>query len=241
MILNILLALAVVVVAWSLSRSMPVVLGGWVGKLAGRTETRLDDHLVEELDGASSRVALAGGLWLAWVALDLQGRFDALVETLLLLGVVFTGGVLVYEALVAVFEFFSDPHEDAGREMLRPFEERFKLLGGGLVALVGSALGLGALGVSGTLLGALVLTIGIVSALALQPTLQELSAGLDLIRRAGWRPGMTVTIGEHTGTLRDVTPAAVTLDSGESQVYIANSRALVAAVVQVGEQGQGAE
>ncbi len=237
MILNILLALAVLVVFWSLSRSMPVVLGGWVGKLAGRTETRLDDHLVEELDGASGRLALAAGLWLAWQALALEGRFDLLIGAVLLLGVVFTGSVLAYEAMVAVFEFFTDPHEEAGREMVAPFEDRFKQLAGGLMALVGTALGLAVLGVDGTLLGALALTVGLISALALQPTLQELSAGLDLIRRAGWRPGMRITIGEHTGALQEVSPAAVALDSGDGRVYVANTRALGMAVVQSGEQG----
>jgi hypothetical protein len=229
---KILLAVVTLVVFWSLSRSMPVVLGGWIGRLAGKTATRLDDHLVEELDDASGRLALAVGLWLAWAVLGLDGGFAALVATLLVLGVVFTGAVLVYEALVAVFEFFSDPHEDSGREMVRPFEARFRQLAGGLVALGGGALGLAAVGVDGTLLGALALTVGLVGALSLQPSLQEFSAGLDLIRGSGWRPGMRLSIGEHNGTLATVSPAAVTLDTSEGQVQIANSRALGAAVVQ---------
>ncbi|HKJ71181.1 MAG TPA: hypothetical protein VKA55_05470 [Gammaproteobacteria bacterium] len=228
---KILLALVTLVVFWSLSRSMPVVLGGWVGKLAGKTATRLDDHLVEELDDASGRVALALGLWMAWQALGLAGRFDTLVATVLLLGVVVTGAVLLFEALVAVFEFFSDPHDDGGREMLRPFEARFRQLAGGLAVLAAGVLGLAALGVDGALLGALALTAGLVAALSLQPTLQELSAGLDLIRGNGWRPGMRITIGEQTGSLVAVGPAAVTLDAADGQVQVANSRALGAAVV----------
>jgi small-conductance mechanosensitive channel len=229
---NILLALVILVVFWSLSRSMPVVLGGWVGKLAGKTATRLDDHLVEELDDASGRVALAVGLWLAWAALGLDGGFATVVATVLVLGVVATGAVLVFEALVAVFQFFSDPHEDSGREMLRPFEARFRQLAGSLVALAGGVLGLAAVGVDGALLGALALTVGLVAALSLQPTLQEFSAGLDLIRGSAWRPGMRISIGDHSGTLAAISPAAVTLDTAEGQVQIANSRALGAAVVQ---------
>ena len=229
---KILLAVVTLVVFWSLSRSMPVVLGGWVGKLAGKTATRLDDHLVEELDDASGRVALALGVWLAWEVLGLSGRFDVFVGTLLLLGVVTTAAVLVYEALIAVFQFFSDPHEDSGREMVRPFEARFRQFAGGLVVLGGGVLGLAAVGVDGALLGALALTVGLVGALSLQPTLQEFSAGLDLIRGSGWRPGMRIGIGEHSGTLAAVSPASVTLDTAEGQVQVANSRALGAAVVQ---------
>ncbi|MEF8792427.1 hypothetical protein [Thiohalorhabdus sp.] len=229
---NILLALVILVVFWSLSRSMPVVLGGWVGKLAGKTETRLDDHLVEELDDATGRVALAVGLWLAWQALGLEGGFDIFLATLLALGVVLTGSVLVFEALVAIFQFFSDPHEDRGRDMLRPFQARFRQLAGGLVVLGGGMLTLATVGVDGVLLGALALTVGLVGALALQPTLQELSAGLDLVQGSGWRPGTRISIGEHTGTLASISPATVTLDTSEGQVQIANSRALGAAVVQ---------
>lgn len=229
---KILLALVVLVVFWSLSRSMPVVLGGWVGKLAGKTETRLDDHLVEELDDATGRVALAVGLWLAWETLGLSGRFDTFLATLLALGVVVTGAVLVFEALVAIFQFFSDPHDDAGRDMLRSFEARYRQLAGGLVVLGGGMLALVTVGVDGALLGALALTVGLVGALSLQPVLQELSAGLDLIRGSGWRPGMRISIGEHSGTLASVSPSTVTLDTAEGQVQIANSRALGAAVVQ---------
>lgn len=229
---KILLALVVLVVFWSLSRSMPVVLGGWVGKLAGKTETRLDDHLVEELDDATGRVALAVGLWLAWETLGLGGRFDTFLATLLALGVVVTGAVLVFEALVAIFQFFSDPHDDAGRDMLRSFEARYRQLAGGLVVLGGGMLALVTVGVDGALLGALALTVGLVGALSLQPVLQELSAGLDLIRGSGWRPGMRISIGEHSGTLASVSPSTVTLETAEGQVQIANSRALGAAVVQ---------
>ncbi|MFB6260545.1 MAG: hypothetical protein ABEJ96_02675 [Thiohalorhabdaceae bacterium] len=229
---NILLALVILVVFWSLSRSMPVVLGGWVGRLAGKTETRLDDHLVEELDDATGRLALAVGLWLAWEALGLSGRFDAFLATLFALAVVATGSVLVFEALVATFQFFSDPHEDAGRDMLRPFEARFRQMAGGLVALGGGMLALATVGVDGALLGALALTAGLVGGLSLHATLQELFAGLDLVRNSGWRPGVRVSIGEHTGTLVAVSPAAVTLDTADGQAQIANSRALEEAVVQ---------
>jgi len=232
---KILLALVILVVFWSLSRSMPVVLGGWVGKLAGKTATRLDDHLVEELDGASGRLALAVGLWLAWAALGLEGGFAAGVAAVLLIGVVATGALLAFDALVAVFQFFTDPHEEAGREMLSPFEARFRQVAGGLVVLAGAALGLAAVGVEGTLLGALVLTVGLFAGLSLQPSLQEFSAGLDLIRGSGWRTGMRLAIGDHSGTLAAITPAAVTLDTAEGQVQIANSRALTTAVVQAKE------
>jgi len=191
MVIKILLALLVLLIFWSLSRSMPVVLGGWVGQLAGKTATQLDDHLVEELDGATGRVALAVGLWLAWETLGLSGR-----------------------------------------EMLAPFEQRAQRLAGSLVAVAGTALGLAVLGMDPTLLGALVLTVGLAGSLALQPTLQELAAGLDLIKEAGWRPGMTVAIGEHRGTVAAVRPASVLLDTAEGRVSIANSRALSGAVMQ---------
>ena len=232
MVIKILLALLVLLVFWSLSRSMPVVLGGWVGQLAGKTATQLDDHLVEELDGATGRVALAVGLWLAWETLGLSGRADAVVGTVLLLGVVFTGAVLAFEAVAAVFEFFADPHEESGREMLAPFEQRAQRLAGSLVAVAGAALGLAVLGVDPTLLGALVLTVGLAGSLALQPTLQELAAGLDLIKEAGWRPGMTVVMGEQRGTVAAVQPASVLLDTADGRVAIANSRALSGAVIQ---------
>jgi hypothetical protein len=239
MIIKILLALLVLLVFWSLSRSMPVVLGDWVGRLAGKTETQLDDHLVEELDGAAGRIALAAGFWLAWQTLGLGGTLDAVVSTLLLLGVVFAGAVLVFEAAAAVFEFFADPHEDSGRDMLPPFEQRAQRLAGSLVAVAGTALGLAILGVDPTLLGALVLTIGLAGSLALQPALQEMAAGLDLIKGAGWRPGTGVAIGEHEGSVAAVLPSVVLLETAAGRVAIANSRALSGAVVQAeAQQGE---
>ncbi|MFA9460541.1 hypothetical protein [Thiohalorhabdus methylotrophus] len=236
MIGNIVLALVVLLVFWSLSRSMPVVLGGWVGRLAGKTATRLDDHLVAELDGATGRVVMAVGLWLAWEVLLLEGLIGAVVATVLLLGVVFTTSVLAFEAASAAFTFFADPHEERGREMVRAFETRFQRMVGTLVALAGTAFGLAVLGADPLLVGAVFLTVGLVGALAVQPALQELNAGLDLIRSAGWRPGMRIIIGEFSGKLLEISPAAIALETHEGRGYVSNTRALGAALVQDAEQ-----
>ncbi|HKJ87927.1 MAG TPA: hypothetical protein VKA48_05415, partial [Gammaproteobacteria bacterium] len=105
-----------------------------------------------------------------------------------------------------------------------------------LVALAGTALGLAVLGVAPFLVGTIFLTVGLAGALALQPALQELNAGLDLIRSAGWRPGMRVTIGEYSGELIAISPASVTLETVEGRGHLANTRALSAALVQDAEQ-----
>ncbi|MFP4561334.1 MAG: hypothetical protein ACLFQ3_08420 [Thiohalorhabdus sp.] len=238
MIGKIVLALLVLLVFWSLSRSMPMVLGGWVGRLASKTATQLDDHLVEELDDATGRVVLALGLWLAWAILGLAGAFSELVGVVLLLGVIFTAAVLAFEAACAVFEFFVDPHEEQGRDMIRVFEERFQRAVGTFVALAGLAFGLAVVGVDPFLVGAVFLTFGLVGTLALQPALQEFNAGLDLIRSAGWRPGVQVIIGEYSGKLVSVLPTAIVLETHEGRAYVANTRAVGAALVQ-GAEGEG--
>ncbi len=234
---NIFLALVTLVIAWSLSRSMPVVLGGWVGRLAGRTATRLDDHLVEELDQAAGRIALAAGIWLAWVALEVPGRLGALGEALLLIGVVVTAGALLYEALVATFEFLADPHDDPGRDMISPFEGRFRGFAAGLTVALVLILVLAVLGLDGAFLGGLVLVLGLGAILGLGPGIKELWAGLELIHTAGWRPGMRLAVAETEGELSRITPAGVVLNTAEGQLLLANNRARSAATVLTGEGG----
>lgn len=232
---NIFLALVTLVIAWSLSRSMPVVLGGWVGRLAGRTATRLDDHLVEELDQASGRLALAVGVWLAWVVLEVPGRIDALVEGLLLIGVVLTATALLYEALVAAFEFLADPHDDAGRDMISPFESRFRGFAGGLAVTLVLILVLAVLGLDGAFLGGLVLVLGLGAILGLRPGIKEFWAGLELIHSAGWRPGIRLAVAESEGELARITPSGIVLNGAEGQLLLANNRARTAATVLAGE------
>lgn len=225
MITDIVLAIVVLVVFASLSRSMPLVLGGWVGRLAGKTATRLDDHLVEQLDGAAGRVALAAGLWLAWAALGLEGRLDAFVSAALLLGVVFTGSVLAFEAVCAVFEFFADPHDEPGRAALPAFELFFQRLAGTLVALLGTGLGLLALGLAPEFVGAAVLaaTAGVLVAVA--GPLREWSAGLGLLLGEGLRPGDRVEVAGYEGTLSEIAPAGMRLSAAEGTVWVNHRRA----------------
>lgn len=234
---KILLAAAILVVAWSLSRSMPVVLGGWVGKLAGRTATRLDDHLVEQLDEASGRTVLASGLWLAWEALAVPGGFGTLITCLLLIGVVLTGAFLFYDALVATFEFLADPHDDKAREMMPAFEGRFRRCAGALSVLAAGGLILGILGLDGALAGALVITGGLAGVLGFQPAIREFWAGLDLIRMAGWRPGMRVHLEGDEGELVAILPSGVTLETGEGRANVANTRAIASGVITRFEEG----
>jgi small-conductance mechanosensitive channel len=221
----------VLVVFASLSRSMPLVLGGWVGRLAGKTQTRLDDHLVEQLDGAAGRVALTSGLWLAWAALGLDGGVDAFIGAVLLLGVVFTGAILAFEAACAVFAFFADPHDEPGRTVLPAFERFFQRLAGTLVALIGVGVALMAVGVAPVFAGAALLaaTAGVLA--GVMGPLRQWAAGLGLLLGEGWRPGDSVQVAGYEGTLREITPAGIRLDAAEGTVWVSHRQAAGVAVV----------
>ena len=186
---------------------------------------------MEQLDGAAGRVALTSGLWLAWAALGLEGMLDAFAGAVLLLGVIFTGSVLVFEAACAVFAFFADPHDEPGRAVLPAFERFFQRLAGTLVTLIGTALGLLAVGVPAVFAGAALLaaTAGLLAAVA--APLRQWAAGLGLLLGEGWRPGDTVAVAGHEGTLQEVTPTGVRLAAAEGTVWISHRRAAGLAVI----------
>ena len=86
-------ALAVGLLSMLALRLLQALVSKRLGKLAARTQTRWDDHVLEMLDGTRMLFWLVTGVWLGSLWLELPGRANAVVQSVFVIALLVQAGL----------------------------------------------------------------------------------------------------------------------------------------------------
>jgi small-conductance mechanosensitive channel len=173
----------------------------WIGHIAERTATRLDDAFHSFMRGISPPVYLVASFWYAIVQLDLHPYLSKAFHALIIVWVVSQGvrvvGILVHDV---IFERFTTDKDETTRSALNLVAN----LSRGVMWLVGILLLLANLGVNVTSLVAGAGIAGIAVAFALQGILTDLFSSFSIYFDKPFGVGDFVVIGDTMGTVRHI-------------------------------------
>jgi MscS family membrane protein len=174
---------------------------GWLKRIVTRTRNRIDDHMVDALQGPLRFVPIVLGFFIATEVLQLEGIFESIALQLTRSLIVFTlfwGAVKLVEPLSLMFDQLRDILSSTMRDWIL---KALKLL----LGVVGAAAILQIWGIEiGPLVAGLGL-FGLAAALAAQDLFKNLLSGVLIIAEKRFDPGQWIKVeGVVEGTVESI-------------------------------------
>jgi MscS family membrane protein len=225
---DVILSALMLVGSFLAARLLAVVLARVLHRVAQRTPSTLDDHMVAALKGPLAASIFLGGAYFAVHRLPLAertlGRLDALLFVV--------GAVLLAVALVRSYglllEWYGRESKHAATSQVREFAPLFSKVGKGLIALLAAITVMQHFGVN---VASLVVSLGVGSlavGLAAQDTLANMFAGFTLMVDRPFRVNDTIQLaGGETGTVESIGVRATLIRTGDDTLLIVPNSALV--------------
>lgn len=181
---HIIVALLLVIGSFALGVLIDRIILARLRRLARRTKWEGDEIIIRAIKGVSVLWLVMAGLYIAFANLPFKPVIDNILQRILLVVILFSATVVLARIAVGLVNLQSKKSTSA-----LPSASLFANLTRGLIFVLGGLFILNALGVSITPLLTALGVGGLAVALALQPTLSNLFAGIQIIASKQLEPG----------------------------------------------------